>query len=63
MHRQVSQLAKQLGKAGVGDDGTDASTNAGSATAEKNEKGTSNRHNPSLTRQKRTAAGGGDTSK
>lgn len=56
MNRQVSQLAKQMGKAGVNDDDTDSSTHSGSASNEKEkEKGTSNRKNPSLTRQKRVS--------
>ncbi|KAI2494465.1 hypothetical protein MHU86_20074 [Fragilaria crotonensis] len=53
VNRQVSQLAKQMGKTGVNDDDTDSSTNSGSASNNEKEKGTSNRKNPSLTRQKR----------
>ncbi|KAI2501827.1 hypothetical protein MHU86_12665 [Fragilaria crotonensis] len=47
VNRQVSQLAKQMGKTGVNDDDTDSSTNSGSASNNEKEKGTSNRKNPS----------------
>ena len=51
MNRRVAQLAERMGKAGVKDDDTDSSTRTGSV-ADKNNK-TTNRNNPSLTRQKR----------
>lgn len=56
MNRQVSQLAKQMGKAGVNEDDTDSSTHSGSTSHADKEKGTvTNRKNPSLTRQKRVS--------
>ena len=57
MHRQVSQLAKQMGKAGVNDDDTDSSTHSGSLKDGKEGKDTTtkNRTNSALTRQKRVA--------
>ena len=52
MNRQVSQLAKQIGKAAVDDD-TDSSTSVADDPKEK--KATSNRTNASLARQKRVS--------
>lgn len=58
MNRQVSQLAKQMSKAGVDDDKTTASSNTESsveeAPAKKKPKAGSNRTNSALTRQKKT---------
>ena len=55
MNRQVSQLAKQIGKAAVDDD-TDSSTHSGSVADDpKDKKGASNRTNVSLVRQKRVS--------
>lgn len=58
VNRQVAQLAKQMGKAGVNDDDTDSSTHSGSVEQDKDKdkKKGSNRNNPSLTRQKGTPA-------
>lgn len=54
MNRQVSQLAKQMGKTGVNDDDTDTSTQSDTVTAnDDKDKKASNRTNPSLIRQKR----------
>jgi hypothetical protein len=57
MNRQVSQLAKQMSKAGVDDDKTAASSNTESSVEEapaKKPKTGSNRTNSALTRQKKT---------
>lgn len=55
MNRQVSQLAKQIGKAAVDDD-TDSSTHSGSVADDPTDKkGASNRTNVSLVRQKRVS--------
>jgi hypothetical protein len=54
MNRQVSQLAKQMGKTGVNDDDTDTSTQSDTVTTnDDKDKKASNRTNPSLIRQKR----------
>jgi hypothetical protein len=56
VNRQVAQLAKQMGKAGVsGDDETTDSTNSAASTQEGDAKARGNRHNPSLTRQKKAS--------
>ncbi|KAI2513671.1 hypothetical protein MHU86_811 [Fragilaria crotonensis] len=52
--RQVSQLAKQLGKAAVNDEATAASDDSDSSDDEKSKAG-SNRSNPSLSRQKKVS--------
>ena len=54
VNRQVAQLAKQMGKAGVsGDDETTDSTHSAASTQEGDAKTRGNRNNPSLTRQKK----------
>ena len=52
VNRQVSQLAKQMGKAAVADVDDDSSTHSGSTTETKATPG-SNRTNPNLSRQKK----------
>ncbi|KAI2496193.1 hypothetical protein MHU86_18332 [Fragilaria crotonensis] len=56
VNRQVSQLAKQMGKAAVADDDTAHSTHSDSSVEEKKRPTGSNRTNPSLTRQKKATA-------
>ena len=52
VNRKVFQLAKQMGKAAVGDDETSHSTNSDSSAEVKSKSG-SNRMNPAFTRQKK----------
>jgi hypothetical protein len=54
VNRQVSQLAKQIGKVGAKDDSITSSTNSASTAEDgKKAKSGSNRTNASLTRQKK----------
>ena len=50
---QVSQLAKQMGKTKVNDDGSTSSLTSGSVADERVSLGRSNRTNPALPRQEK----------